>query len=381
VYSRHPILALVGLIACERPQPSSEGSALVGAKALLVSEASAEYDSAAFEIVSSEATIRDSGFGNDPDTAVRRVWDPAARRWRYFTLARRTGRIVEKSRTGKVAEWSAAAEGDQPSAVNPLDLALDSSGRLWVSRGGSSQLLVLGRDNTARVDLSRFSATVSCTRPGRSCGNPSMSAVTFWGGAIHVALRRLRDGFDVETDALIVRVDPATMVATAFVTLEGLRNPGERFSLVAGPENPGRTLETIGGPLSNPPEKSSALVRLDLSTGAWSKLVDGRAENAFVVSHTLDNDGGFAILAEYDTDRLNPTRLVRFSSDGRVMREILRTSGYNLWRVGSLDAGRLLVSERSSLRYGIRVLRLDGVEIGSVRTLLPPYDFEVYSDE
>ncbi|MBL8717421.1 MAG: hypothetical protein JNL79_15645 [Myxococcales bacterium] len=208
-----------------------------------------------------------------------------------------------------------------------------------------------------------------------------MSAVTFWGGAIHVALRRLRDGFDVETDALIVRVDQVTLEAKEFVTLEGLRNPGERFSLVAGPESPWRTFETIGGPLSNPPEKSSALVRLDLSTGAWSKLVDGRAMNAFVVSHTLDNDGGFAILADYDADRLNPTRLVRFSNDGRVTREILRTSGYNLWRVDRLGAGELLVAERSSLAYGIRVFGLDGREVGRVDTLLPPYDFEVYRDE
>ncbi len=394
------VVACAFAVSCDRTLPLGAGAGLLGSSTVVLSEASNEYDSAALETISATKTIQNTGFGVDPDTAVRRVWDPRSRTWRLFTLGRRTGRVVERRAgdTSIVREWSVALAGGPSAATNPLDLTLDASGRIWVACGGTSQLRILGDVGQETVDLSRFAAAISCSSPGRSCGNPSMSAVTYWRGGIFVALRRLRDGFEVESDAAIVRVDEGTKEAAPFLELSGVRNPSERFSMPGGPDSALRTFEAIGGPLSTPPERSGALVQVDLEVGTWRRLIDGRALNAFVVSHVLTaKDAGFAILAEYDADRMNPTRLVRFESDGKVGKPLTSSSGYQLWRVAHAAPGhglvllllglepllgrdRLLVSDRGPTSYGLHVFDWAGRPAGTISTLLPPYDFEVHEE-
>jgi hypothetical protein len=325
----------------------------------------------AVDPVTHVATPPNSGLGIDPDPLLRRVVDPAGAE-HVFILGRRTGRISEIDRSGKLLRsFPVGDDGDFASASNAADLAYAPDGNLWVTRWAKSTLLVLGPDDS-RV------GTVDLSKLADADGRPEMSAIAIVDGIAYVALERLH------ADATGSVVPTEYSSVAAIDTRQTAGAPAEYVRLPPGALNPmmpfrrrhdGPATELwihcLGAPQAVPPVPG-ALVKLDLTTGTATMVLDGRPSGSFFYGYDIvDAHTGWVVVASL-ANADNPTALVPFDpSTGEMKPALYRRETYMLSDV-QVSGNRLFLVDRRSTEPAIVIFDAEkGSIVSKFATRLP----------
>jgi len=333
---------------------------------VFITESATTLDAAAIETIASGTHVRTTitGVGLDTDMQLRRVVD-SDRGEHIFTLEDTYGVVVERDRSGRSVgtKYDVSDPGKPAAHANPLDLALDSRDRLWITRHGEKSLMVfeLGGPVVTTIDLSAFAD---------DDGTPDMSAIAIIDHTAYVALRRLEKGFGTtKNTSTVVAIDTDTFAVRPFVDLPA-KDPGAKFRL----RNGALFISCIGGPLLPEPDRNAALVRIDLVKATATKVIDGDKVGAFVTAFDIVDDRGYAVLAEFGSD--NPTSVVRFDvATGTIDTTWLRSPAYRFWDIVAVRGTTLLVADRTPEAPGLRVLSTeDGATLGKIPTKLPPVE-------
>lgn len=157
----------------------------------------------------------DVSLGTDPSLSLSRG--------RAFVCARDQGVILEVGAATKSITnvFVAYTEGDDP--PNPHDVAVDSSGRLWIARFSSPSVGIVMPDGSwgGGVDLSAL---------GGADGIPDMEAITAAGDHIYVALERLNADHKAEGPGILAAIPASSPPFTVESSIEiGAQNPFNRL--------------------------------------------------------------------------------------------------------------------------------------------------------
>lgn len=216
---------------------------------------------------------------------------------------------------------------------DPQDVAVDSTGVVWVARFLVPSLLVRRAESTT-IDLSKLDPD----------GNPDMSSIRIIGTRAFVALERLTaspSGFASTQKSQIAVLDTTTLGLVQTITLQG-RNPlGLMF------ESNGKLwLADAGDPeLQNANEPDAGIEVVDTASLTSTLLIPEPTLGASAIEVAVNGTCGAAILADATPD-VNHTSLVSFSLDGsNLATAIAPTPGFDLRGLAWLPDGRLLVGD------------------------------------
>jgi hypothetical protein len=368
------LLAALGCHACAPAAVSSERvvDGIPAGLGIVVVES--DWTSGAAEVVEPVTHVApppNSGLGIDPDPLLRRLVDPAGRE-HVFLLGRRTGRISELDRAGKLLRsFFVGDDGDFAGAPNPTDLAYAPDGNLWVTRWAKSTLLVLGPDGArvGAVDLSKLAD---------ADGRPEMSAIAIVEGIAYVALERLQadgSGSLVPTAySSIAAVDTRRTAGapTEYVRLPpGALNPMMPFRRRQDGPATELWIHCLGAPQAVPPVPG-ALVKLELTKGTATTVLDGRPSGTFFYGYDIvDAHTGWVVVASL-ANADNPTTLVPFDpSTGELKPAWYRRDSYQLSDV-HVSGGRLFLVDRQSQEQAVVIFdTTDGSIVNRFATRLP----------
>ena len=216
----------------------------------------------------------------------------------------------------------------QSTPVDVQDVALDSTGILWVARLLSPSLLVLRQQET-EIDLSKLDPD----------GNPDASSIRIIGGQAFVALERLTN--DVSTlPSQIAVLDTTSLGLVKQIQLQG-RNP---LGLMV--ESAGKLWLAEPGNFDSVTEPDAGIEVVDTSSLTSTLLIAEPTLGASAIEVAVNGTCGAAILADA-TPNVNHTSLVSFSLDGsNLATAIAPTPGFDLRGLAWLPDGRLLVGDQ-----------------------------------
>ena len=234
--------------------------------------------------------------------------------------------------------------------MNPQDVAVDSTGAIWIARlplppVTATSVLVLAQSAVTAIDLSSFD----------SDGYPDASSIRIVDGRAFVALERLNPYPASTQPSEIAVLDTATKTGVATIQLAG-RNP---FGLMV--ESPGKLWLAEPGNFADAAEPDAGIEVVDTTTLKSSLLISETTLGASVAQVAIGALCGAAIVADSTSD--NRTSLVSFTLDGKTMATALGpTTGFDLRGLVWTANGELLVGDERSSASGfpVHVFSADG---------------------
>jgi DNA-binding beta-propeller fold protein YncE len=256
---------------------------------------------------------------------------------RHFVISRKTNVIYELDGCASPSNQYSALTADEVAAqadADPQDVAVDSSGALWIARFDLPSILITSPLQT--IDLSAFDAD----------GRPDMSSVKIIGHHAFVALERLTvvgQNFVSQQASQVVVLDTDTKALVKTITLVG-RNPFGQMVVSAG-----KIWLAEPGNFSDAGETAAGIETIDPLTFESTLVVPETALGASAVEVAANASCAAAIVADATTE--NATSLVSFSLDGtNLSKPVLSTP--NFWLSGLLWTNeappRLLVGDATN---------------------------------
>ena len=252
---------------------------------------------------------------------------------RHFLIDRTQDLIYELDSCGHGGPPILARSFDaQSTPVDAQDVAVDSTGILWVARLLSPSLLVLRQQET-EIDLSKLDPD----------GIPDASSIRIIDRQAFVALERLTN--DVSTlPSQIAVLDTTSLGLVKQIQLQG-RNP---LGLMV--ESPGKSPAKLWlaepGNFDSVTEPDAGIEVVDTTSLTSTLLIPETTLGASAIEVAVNGTCGAAILADA-TPNVNHTSLVSFSLDGsNLATAIPPTPGFDLRGLAWLPDGRLLVGDQ-----------------------------------
>ncbi len=329
--------AACGTESSSAPSPCTESRDVVGITSDYTSSAVS-----AFRIADKTLETRQGvDLGKDPQLSLTSD--------RMFLVARDQDVVFELDPScgapiKRISVHDEAAKGIQ----NAQDVALDSSGALWVPRFNDGSLLVVGADGARTVaslegyddDRNPEPASVRIARTSRGeRAFVTLERLDFVGGKAYVSRR----------PSMLLELDTTTRKPVATHTLLG-RNP---FGALV--EHEGRLLLAEPGDFDVDGEADAGVESFDPETSTSRMLVGERELGGSVSEVRVSGACGMAIVAGPQKD-VNPTALVSFDlRTGQAVqpasRAPLATAGYDLQAL-AVVSGAVFVGDRRRAENG-----------------------------
>jgi hypothetical protein len=259
--------------------------------------------------------------------------------------------------------------------INPQDMAIDSSGRRWVTRYEQSTVAIIEPNGS-------FSGTVDLSAEADVDGLPEPAGIHVVGDHAYVAIERLDRcaGWTATGPGRIIEIDIATRQVTKRIELGGA-NPFGRLVPVPW-DLSGNTVAValVGHFLSIDEGDAAAIVKLDtgevMGFGKEAELEGSVTEIALAAP-----DEAYAIVSNPKLPEVNATSVVRINATtGQVGARLLesqtstRPDGGFCHRGLAVVGDHVLVGSQSPCETGVFVLdRHTGEQVGVIHPAkLPP---------
>jgi hypothetical protein len=300
----------------------------------------------------------DVSLGADPSLSYSRG--------RAFVCARDQGVILEvDAATNSIPNvFVTYTEGEEP--PNPHDVAVDSSGRLWIARFKSPSVGVLMPDGSwgGSVDLSAL---------GGADGIPDMEAITAAGDHIHVALERLNADYKAEGPGLLATISAPSFAVEGSLDL-GAQNPFGR--LIPAPWDPATVAAAAPGEIDAVTGGTTdGIVIISLESGEAELAISEADLGGSPIEVALAGPSeAYAILSGPVPD-VNPTSVVAFNPETKKITRTLAGPADSFVHAGlAVNGPFVVVGDHTFGAPRIRFFdRSSGAEAFSITPrLLPP---------
>jgi len=232
----------------------------------------------------------------------------------HFVISRKTNVIYALDGCANSGLQYSALAPDEIAAnedANPQDVAVDSTGAIWIARLALPSLLITSP--LQAVDLSKFD----------SDGNPDMSSVKIVGNHAFIALSRLNPYPESHQTSQVVVLDTETKQLVTTIDLAG-HNPFGQMLVSAG-----KIWIAAPGNFNDATESAAGVETIDPITMDHTIVVPETAVGGSVAEVAANVSCGAAIVADASTQ--NATSLVSFSVDGsHLSAPVLSTPGFSL---------------------------------------------------
>ena len=304
--------------------------------------------------------IADVSLGADPSLSQSRG--------RAFVCARDQGLVLEvEAATRSITNvFVAYTEAEEP--PNPHDVAVDSSGRLWVARFNSPSVGIVMPDGSwgGSADLSML---------GGADGIPDMEAITASGDHIYVALERLNADYKAEGPGLLAAIPASTPPFAVESSFDmGAQNPFGRLvpapwdaSIVAAAA-PGEIDATSDG-------TTNGVVLLSLQSGEADLAISEAELGGSPIEIALASPSEAYAIVSGPVPGVNPTSVVAWNPETHKVTRTLAGPAEGFVHAGiAVNGPFVVVGDHTPGAPRIRFFdRASGAEAISITPkLLPP---------
>lgn len=265
----------------------------------------------------------------------------------HFVISRKTNAIYALDGCANASATYSAITTDELAAkleANPQDVAVDTTGALWIARLGIPSLLITSPLQT--VDLSKFD----------SDGNPDMGSVKIVGNHAFVSLSRLNPYPESHQTSQVIVLDTDTKKLVNTIDLAG-HNPFGQMLVSAG-----KIWLAEPGNFNDATESAAGVETIDPITMDHTLVVAETTLGASVSQVAANVTCAAAIVA--DSTAVNATSLVSFSVDGsNLSKPVLSTPNFSLrgllWT--NETPSRLLVGDATNVggTFSVHVFSAD----------------------